>query len=311
MACLRRFLPARALDEDSDPFPAAILNRLEITPDDFLVALRDVEPSAIREVFVERPNVGWQDVGGLDLEKQRLLEVVAWPLTHASLLAKAGVKPPRGVLLTGPPGCGKTLLARAVASETGVNFLSVKGPELLSQFVGESERAVREVFHKARQAAPCLVFFDEIDALLTRRGSGSSDDCVGDRVLGQFLAEIDGVESLEGVLILGATNRPDRLDPALLRPGRFEVILNVPLPCLKAREAIARIALKNKPVEMGMDTHALAAATEGFSGAEVQSAVARAAMTAVRVALNQGEIAPILTTAGLAQAVEEIRKAKL
>ena len=311
MACIRRILPERALDHDDDPFPPEILNRLEITPDDFLVALRDVEPSAIREVFVERPNVGWQDVGGLDLEKQRLLEVVAWPLTHASLLAKAGVKPPRGVLLTGPPGCGKTLLARAVANETGVNFLSVKGPELLSKFVGESERSVREVFHKARQAAPCLVFFDEIDALLTHRGTGSPDDRVGDRVLGQFLAEMDGVESLEGVLILGATNRPDRLDPALLRPGRFEVILNVPLPDLGAREAIARIALRDKPVSKGIDILAFAAATEGFSGAEVQSAVARAAMTAVRVSLENEKSEPILTAAGLTQAVEEIRNGKL
>src|SRR5262249_25524460 len=164
--------------------------------------LTQVEPSAIREVFVERPTVKWEDVGGLEEPKRRLIEAVVWPLRHAPTLARAGIKPPRGVLLAGPPGCGKTLLARAVANETGVNFLAVKGPELLSKYVGESERGVREVFHKARQAAPCLVFFDEIDALLPARGSTPTEDHVGERVIGQFLSEMDGVEELRGVLIL-------------------------------------------------------------------------------------------------------------
>ncbi len=310
MTCLRRMLPRQAVETDSDPLPPELLNRLEITPEDFRAALREVEPSAIREVFVERPNVGWDDVGGLASEKKRLIETVAWPLIHAARFAKAKVKPPRGVLLTGPPGCGKTLLAKAVANETRVNFLSVKGPELLSRFVGESERAVREVFQKARQAAPCLVFFDEIDALLPTRSTGPTEDRVGDRVLGQFLAEMDGVESLEGVVILGATNRPDRLDPALLRPGRFEIVLNIPLPDLKAREEIARIALRDKPVAGDVEASVVANATAGFSGAEVQSVVARAGIAAVRQSVEDGVSDPVLTGTHLAAAIAEILAAK-
>jgi transitional endoplasmic reticulum ATPase len=280
MNALRRTLPA--IDLDAGSVPPEVLNKLEVTPDDFQVALREVEPSAIREVFVERPAVRWDDVGGLDEAKRRLIEAVAWPLTHAALFAKAGVRPPRGVLLSGPPGCGKTLLARAVANETGVNFLSVKGPELLSRYVGESERGVREVFHKARQAAPCVVFFDEIDALLPARRITASEERVGERVMGQFLAEMDGFEGMHGVLILGATNRPDLLDPALLRPGRFDVHMVIPLPDRAAREAIARIALRDKPHALDVSPALLAEATEGFSGAEVQSIVAQAALAAVR-----------------------------
>lgn len=286
LSCLRRRLPP--LDPDAGAVPPGILNHLEVSMADFLDALRRVEPSAVREVFVERPTVGWDDVGGLDEARRRLIEAVAWPLRHPVTFARAGVKPPRGVLLAGPPGCGKTLLARAVANETGVNVLSVKGPELLSKFVGESERGVREVFRKARQAAPCLVFLDEIDALLPARGTGVSDEHVGERVLGQFLAEMDGIDELKGVLVLGATNRPDRLDPALLRPGRFDLRLEVPLPNHDARLAILRIALRGKPVEPGVDLDDLAARTDGMSGAEVQAVVSEAALAAVRDALQPG-----------------------
>ena len=176
------------------------------------------------------PNVGWDDVGGLEEVKRQLSEAVEWPLKYAELFAQAGVKPPKGILLSGPPGCGKTLLAKALASETEVNFISVKGPELLSMYVGESERGVREVFRKAQQAAPCIIFFDEIDALVPSRGGGATDSHVGERVLSQFLTELDGIEELKGVLVLGATNRPDMLDPALLRPGRFDAVVEIPLP---------------------------------------------------------------------------------
>lgn len=312
MACLRRRLPA--VDMDAGAVATEVLQKLEISMDDFLVALRGVEPSAVREVFVERPGVTWDDVGGLDQAKRRLVEAVAWPLTHAGLFAKAGVRPPRGVLLSGPPGCGKTLLAKAVANESGVNFLSVKGPELLSRFVGESERAVREVFRKARQAAPCVVFFDELDALLPSRGSGSSDDRVGERVMGQFLAEMDGVEGLDGVLILGATNRPDRLDPALLRPGRFDAHLIIPLPDRDAREAIARIALRDKPTSPEVSPAALADATEGFSGAEIRSVCDRAALAAVRAVIEGREPGspqgPVVTAERLAAALDEVVAAR-
>ena len=304
MTCLRRRLPD--IDLGAGAAPIEFLQRLEVTMDDFLVALRDVEPSAGREVFVERPDVTWGDVGGLDSAKRRLMEAVGWPLTHADMFVKAGVRPPRGVLLSGPPGCGKTLLAKAAANESGVNFLSVKGPELLSRFVGESERAVREVFKKARQAAPCLVFFDEVDALLPARRSGPSDDRVGERVMGQFLAEMDGVEGLDGVLVLGATNRPDLLDPALLRPGRFGTHLIIPLPDRPAREAIARIALRDKPVAADVSAADLADATEGFTGAEVRAICDDAALAAVRAVIEGPEPSePFITAALLAQALAE------
>ena len=225
MLCLRRLLPA--IDFSSGQIPYETLRTLEVRMADFEAALCEVEPSAIREVFVEVPDVGWDDVGGLEEIKNRLIESVEWPLKYADVFTRVGVRPPKGILLTGPPGCGKTLLAKAVASQTQVNFISVKGPSLLSKWVGESERGVREVFRKAKQAAPCIVFFDEIDTLVPTRGSGG-DSQVTERVIGQFLAEIDGVEELNGVLILGATNRPDILDPAIMRPGRFDLQLESP-----------------------------------------------------------------------------------
>jgi transitional endoplasmic reticulum ATPase len=284
MLCLRRLLPA--IDFGSGQIPYETLRALEVRMGDFEGALREVEPSAIREVFVEVPNVGWDDVGGLDDVKRELIEAVEWPLKHAEIFATAGIKPPRGILLSGVPGCGKTLLAKAVASQTQVNFISVKGPSLLSKYVGESERGVREVFRKAKQAAPCIIFFDEIDALVPARGSGGNDSGATERVIGQFLAEMDGVEELNGVLVLGATNRPDMLDPALLRPGRFDIQLEIPLPDLRGRRDIFRIALKDKPATPDVSPDDLAAKTEGFTGAEIQGACTRAARTALREALD-------------------------
>jgi len=258
---------------------------LEVRMDHFLTALREVEPSAIREVFVEVPNVRWSDVGGLARLKQRLVEAVEWPLRYAPLFEQAGVRPPRGILLSGPPGCGKTLLAKAIANESQVNFISVKGPALLSKYVGESERQVRDVFRKARQAAPCIIFFDELDALMPARGGAASDTPVTDRVLSQFLAELDGIEELKGVLVLGATNRLDRLDPAVLRPGRFDEVVEIPLPEEPERREIFEVHLRGKPLAPNVKIRDLAARSQGFSGAQIASVCNLAALRAVRRAV--------------------------
>jgi len=283
MICLRRIIPE--IDFSMTGIPYELLTALEVHMEDFLVALRDVEPSAIREVFVEVPDVGWRDIGGHEKIKERLVESVEWPLRYPELFQKAGTRPPKGILLAGPPGCGKTLLAKAVANETRVNFMSVKGPALLSKYVGESEQAVREVFRKAKQAAPCIVFFDEIDALIPTRGGASSDSHVSERVLSQFLAEFDGIEELKGVLVLGATNRMDILDPAVLRPGRFDELVEIPMPDEKDRLGILEVHLRNKPLEEGLDRRDLASRTDGFSGAELASLCDRAALKAVRRAV--------------------------
>ena len=256
-----------------------------MTRDDFQAALRDVEPSAIREVFVEIPDVRWEDVGGLETVRQRLQEAIEWPLKYPQFFEQAGIRPPKGILLSGPPGVGKTMLAKAFANESGVNFMSVKGPALMSKYVGESERGVREVFHKARQAAPCIVFFDEIDALLPTRSAGNSDSHVSERVLSQFLADFDGIEELKGVLVLGATNRLDILDPAVLRPGRFDEIIELPLPDEADRRQIFQVHLRGKPLTPGIDPAKLAARTEGLSGAEIGGICHRAALKAVRRAV--------------------------
>jgi len=295
MRCLRRFLPD--LDFTQRSVPLELLSRLVVRPDDFVGALGDVEPSAIREVFVEVPSVRWDDVGGLEQIKRRLIEAVEWPLKHADLFEKAGVRAPKGILLTGPPGCGKTLLAKAIATESGVNFISVKGAELLSKYVGESERAVRDVFHKARQAAPCIAFFDEIDALLPERSSGGGESHVGERVISQFLTEMDGIEELHGVLVLGASNRPDIIDPAVLRPGRFDAMVEIPKPSLEDRLRIYSVHLRGKPLAPGVDAEELvrllAAGSDGMSGAEIALVCERAALAAVRRVIEEqeGEIA--------------------
>ena len=280
MICLRKVMVD--IDFSQAGIPYEQLAKLEVHMNDFLSALQEVEPSAIREVFVEVPNVRWQDVGGLTPVKGHLMEAVEWPLKYAALFGKAGINPAKGILLSGPPGCGKTLSAKALATESGVNFISVKGPSLLSKYVGESERGIREIFRKARQAAPCIIFFDEIDSLIPKRSDASADSHVAERVLSQFLAELDGIEELKGILVLGATNRLDMLDEAVLRPGRFDEIVKIPLPVETDRRQIFAIHLRNKPLAPGISPAVLASLTDGWSGAEIASACRKAALKAVR-----------------------------
>lgn len=287
MLTLRRLMPD--FDLGADYFSYEMLARLEVRMEDFEQALREVEPSAIREVFVEVPDVSWDDVGGLATLKGRLRECVEWPLKYDELFAQARLAPPKGILLVGPPGCGKTLLAKALASESGVNFISVKGPELMSKYVGESERALRDVFRKARQAAPTIIFFDEIDALVPARGSGLTSEGVAERMLSQFLTELDGIEELKGVLVLGATNRVDRLDPAVLRPGRFDEILEIPALDEPDRREILAVHLRGKPLAGGIDIGALARRCEGYGGAEIALLCRRAGLSAVRRAVVKRE----------------------
>lgn len=310
MICLRRIMPD--IDFALSSLPYEQISQLEVRMEDFLGALKDVEPSAIREVFVEVPDIRWEDVGGLAEVKERLIESVEWPLRYGRLFERAGIKPPKGILISGPPGCGKTLLAKAVANESKVNFISVKGPALLSMYVGESERGVREVFHKARQAAPCIIFFDEIDALLPTRGTGPTDSHVSERVLSQFLTELDGIEELQGVLVLGATNRVDILDPAVVRPGRFDEIVEIPLPDQEDRREIFQIHLKNKPLAAGINFSDLVARSEGFSGAEIAAVCNIAALRAVRRAIetigdaSTDEVAIVVMADDLQAAFEEV-----
>jgi len=284
MNALRRLLPH--IDRSQAHVPYEVLAQLEVKMSDFKDALREVEPSAVREVFVEVPNVKWDDVGGLAEVKQRLREAVQWPLQYAELFESLRLTPPKGALLCGPPGCGKTLLAKALGTESGVNFIAIKGPELLSMYVGESERGLRDVFHKARQAAPCIIFFDEIDALASTRSRGREDSGVSGRVLSQLLTELDGIEELKGVLVLAATNRYDLLDPALLRPGRFDVHLDLPLPDRPVREKIFQVHLRDRPVARDVTAGWLAEQTDGFSGAEIESICHRAMMVVLAERIN-------------------------
>ncbi|MBI4702014.1 MAG: CDC48 family AAA ATPase [Deltaproteobacteria bacterium] len=284
MTALRSIMPA--IDFARHEIPEEKLLALSVGMSDFESALAEIEPSAIREVFVEIPAVPWDDVGGLDGVKRALREAVQWPLVHAELLRHAGVRPAKGILLFGLPGTGKTLLAKAAASQCGVNFISVKGPALLSKFVGESERAVREIFRKARQAAPCILFLDELDAMAPVRSGGGGDAHVSERVISQLLTELDGVEELRGVLVMAATNRRDMLDPALCRPGRFDLLLELGLPDEAARAQIFAVHLRGKPIAEGVDVAALARQAAGLSGADIEAACQRAALGAVRALIE-------------------------
>ncbi|MCF2136957.1 MAG: CDC48 family AAA ATPase [Candidatus Thorarchaeota archaeon] len=279
MKALRRALPH--VDPDTGDIPPDVLNNLYVTQDDFESALSEVSPSALREVLVEKPNVRWDDVGGLEKVKAQLREAVEAPLKHPEIFEEMGIRTPKGVLLFGPPGNGKTLLAKAVATESEANFISIRGPEIFNKYVGESEKAVREIFKKARQTAPCVLFFDEIDAIMMARGR-SDDTGVSQRIVNQFLAELDGMQSLQNVLVIGATNRADILDPAVLRPGRFDSIVFVPPPDKEARLAILKVHTKNMPLHKDVDLEALAEKTEGYSGADLENLTREAAMTAVR-----------------------------
>jgi transitional endoplasmic reticulum ATPase len=279
MSALRKILPV--IDFEMADIPYETLMSLQIGMDNFLEAMKEIEPSAIREVFVEVPDVRWDQVGGLDNIKDELKEAVEWPLKYSEIFKKANAKPPKGILLYGKPGTGKTLLAKAVASQSGVNFISVKGPELINRYVGESERGVREIFKKAKQAAPSILFLDEIDSLVPRRGSGS-DSHVTERVISQFLTEMDGIEELKGVMVLAATNRKDLIDPALLRSGRFDLSFEVPLPDLENREKIFRIHTADKALGKDLDLKELAARTENMVGADIEFICRKAAMLAIR-----------------------------
>jgi transitional endoplasmic reticulum ATPase len=285
MRSLRRILPEINLEQPK--IPAEILNKIKITKQDFDEALRDVQPSAMREVLVQRPNVGWEDIGGLQQVKEELAEAIEWPLKHAELFTEANVEPPKGILLYGPPGTGKTMIAKAVAATSEANFISIKGPELISKWVGESEKGVREVFRKARQAAPCVIFFDELDAVAPRRGGSEGDAHVTERLLSQMLTELDGLEDLKGVVVIGATNRPDIIDEALLRPGRFDRILEVPAPDKDARKHIFQIHTKKKPLEPDVNLDKLVEMTEGMTGADIAALVNAAAMTAIKEHVRQ------------------------
>src|SRR5205823_1196283 len=228
MKALRRYLPEINLEEER--IPTGILEKMEVNVEDFMNAYREITPTAMREVYIEVPSVNWADVGGLTEVKQELQEAVEWPIKKPEVFKRVGIRPPKGILLFGPPGCGKTMLAKAVATESEANFISIKGPELFSKWVGESEKAIREVFRKGRTAAPSIVFFDELDSVVPRRGMGFGDSGVSERVISQLLTELDGIESLVNVVVIGATNRPDIIDPAILRPGRFDRLIYVPAP---------------------------------------------------------------------------------
>ena len=277
---LRRILPEINLEAEN--IPVEVLNKIIVRMSDFQEALKEVEPSAMREVLVEVPDIKWEDIGGLEGVKEELREAIEWPLKYPELFAQMNAVPPKGLLLYGPPGTGKTLLAKAAANESEANFISVKGPELLNKFVGESEKAIREVFRKARQASPCIIFFDEIDSVAPVRGSGSGDSNVTERVISQFLTEMDGLEELRNVVIIAATNRPDIVDPALLRPGRFDRMLLVPPPDLEARKQIFRIHTKKTPLADDVKLDELARKTEGYTGADIASICNTAVMLSIK-----------------------------
>ncbi len=282
MRSLRRILADEEIDLDEEKISSEILQKIQISSEDFRDALKEVSPSALREVQVQIPDVSWDDVGGLDALKDELREAVEWPIKHKEAYDYVNVEAPKGILLHGPPGTGKTLIAKALAKMTESNFINIKGPELLSKWVGESEKGVREIFRKARQAAPCIIFLDEIDALVPRRGNGGSESHATESVVSQILTEIDGLEELQNVLIIGATNRLDIVDEALLRPGRFDRIIEVSNPDSKGREHIFKIHTKKKPLANDVNITKLVELTSGFSGAEIGAVANRAAITALK-----------------------------
>ncbi len=286
MGSIRTMLPD--IDFEGGNFPYDKLMGLRVEMEDFMDALRGVEPSAIREIFVEVPKVNWKDIGGLDEIKERLTEAVIWPIKYRELFEATQTKAPKGILLYGPPGNGKTLLAKAIANESGVNFISIKGAELLSKYVGESEHAVREVFKKAKQVAPCIVFFDEIDAIAPCRAGGDNTH-VSERVVSQLLIEMDGVEELRGILVLAATNRVDMVDPALLRAGRFDLSLKISYPDEEALFEILRIHTHGKPLARDVNLREIAGSIKGLSGADVELLCQRASLIAIREHLSRGK----------------------
>ena len=284
MHALRRFLPE--IDLESETIPTEVLQKIKVTMNDFYEAMKEIQPTALREVYIEIPEVHWEDIGGLEDVKKEVIEAAEWPLKYPHVFEKLGIRPPRGILLYGPPGTGKTLLAKAVATESEANFIAVKGPEILSKWVGESEKAVREIFRKARQAAPCIIFFDEIDSIAPRRGLGYGDSGVTERIVNQLLTEMDGLQRTKDVVVMAATNRPDILDPALLRPGRFDRIIYVPPPDEEARYEIFKIHTKKMPLAEDVDLRELARRTEYYTGADIEAVVIEAGLAAARENIN-------------------------
>ena len=287
MAALRRVLPDVNVDEET--IPSEVLNKISVGMEDFTNAMKNLQPSTMREVLIEKPNVKWDDIGALADAKQELKEAVEWPLKYGKVFAHMNAKPPKGILLYGPPGTGKTLLAKAVATESEANFISVKGPEFLNKWVGESEKAVRETFRKARQASPCVIFMDEIDSIVPVRGTGG-DSNVTERVVSQMLTELDGLEPMNDVVVIAATNRPDMIDPALLRPGRFDKSIYVAPPDKESRKSIFKIHTKGKPMEEDVDLDKLADQTEGCTGADISAICNEAVMSAVRRLVAGGKM---------------------
>ena len=288
MKALRRYLPEINVEEER--VPPSVLEKMEIKMEDFLNAYKEITPTAMREVYIEVPTVKWTDVGGLESVKEELREAVEWPLKNPQVFKRMGIRPPKGILLFGPPGCGKTLLARAVATESEANFITIKGPEVFSKWVGESEKAIREVFRKARMASPAVIFFDEFDSLVPRRGLGYADSGVTARVISQLLTEMDGIITLEDVVVIAATNRPDILDPAILRPGRFDRLIYVPDPDEKARLEILQIYTKEMPLTKDVDLAQLTSMTKNYSGADIDAVCREAGLNALRTDINAKEV---------------------
>jgi transitional endoplasmic reticulum ATPase len=304
MSALRRFIKSQTVDlSKAEEIPVEILRSLKVTMSDFLEAMKFVRPTLMREVFVEVPEVRWSDIGGLEEVKQELREAVEWLLRYPEVFEKMGVRPPRGVLLYGPPGTGKTLLAKAVATESGANFIAVRDPEVLSKWVGESERAVRKTFERARQVAPAVIFFDEIDSIATARGYRFDSSGVTDRIVNQMLTEMDGIQPLKNVVVIAATNRAELVDPALLRPGRFDRIIYVPPPDLNARKEIFKVHLRKVPLAPDVNVDELASITEGYTGADIEAVVREAAMLKLREKLEPGPV----EMKHLLKALEKIR----
>jgi transitional endoplasmic reticulum ATPase len=303
MNALRRIRPE--LDLEEDEIDAETLERLEVTADDFKQAMKGIEPSALREVFVEVPDVTWESVGGLEDTKERLRETIQWPLEYPEVFQQMDMQAAKGVLMYGPPGTGKTLLAKAIANEAQSNFISIKGPELLNKYVGESEKGVREVFEKARSNAPTVVFFDEIDSIASERGQRTGDSGVGERVVSQLLTELDGLEELEDVVVIATTNRPDLIDTALLRPGRLDRHIHVPVPDQEAREKIFSVHTRDKPLADDVDLADLAAKTDGYVGADIEAVCREASMAASREFINSVSPEEVTDTVGNVRVTRE------
>ncbi|GAB6148236.1 CDC48 family AAA ATPase [Stetteria hydrogenophila] len=300
MHALRRYLPE--IDIEQEKIPIEVLEKMVVKMEDFLAAFKEINPSGLREIFVEVPEVRWDDIGGLEEVKQELREVVEWPLKYPEAFKRMGINPPKGILLFGPPGTGKTLLAKAVATESQANFIAVRGPEILSKWVGESERMIREIFRKARQYSPAVIFMDEIDAIASVRGTEVGTR-VGERIVSQILTEMDGIVNLENVVVIAATNRPDIIDPALLRPGRFEKLIYVPPPDAKGRLEILRIHTRQVPLAEDVDLREIAEATEGYTGADLAALVREAALIALREDINS----PVVRRKHFEQALQKVK----